>query len=152
MFQPSNFRLMWCQLLMSSISAKPIGSQWFKVLLEFLVFTCIFYFHKMMKFYIAIFSAWISSTSAKHFFSQKHNRSMFDLMKFTFMDLFWLFGFWQESHRFYISIFKKLHIIYQYLLPTSHATFRENFTWCYYQPPLEDLIFGPWERFDYLNF
>ena len=67
-----------------------------------------------MKFYIAIFSAWISSTSAKHFFSQKYNRNIFDLLKFISMDFFWLFGFLQESHWFYTFIFKILHIIYSY--------------------------------------
>ena len=101
---------------MSSISAKPIGSHWFKkVLLAFFsLHLYLIFFHKMMKFYIAIFSAWTSSTSAKHFFSQKYNRNIFDLLKFTSMDFFWLFGFWQESHWFYNSVFKKLHIIYQY--------------------------------------
>ena len=92
----------------SSITAKRIGSHWFKnVLLDF-------FSHKMMKFYIDIFSAWTSSTSAKHFLSQKNKRNVFDLLKFTSMDFFWLFGILQESHWFYTSIFKKLHIIYQY--------------------------------------
>ena len=88
-----------------SISAKPIGSHWFKnVLLE--VFS-----HKNDETLHSHFLAWISSTSAKHFFSQKYYRNIFDLRKFTSMDFF---CFWQESHRFYTSIFKRLHIIYQY--------------------------------------
>ena len=29
------------------------------------------------------------------------------------------------------------------LLPTSHAAFWKNFSWCYYKPPLNDLISGP---------
>ena len=108
-----------------------------KVLLElFSLCLHLFLFPKMMKFYKAIFSAWISTTSAKnhhYFFSQKHNRNIFDLMKCTSMDFFRLFGFWQESHLFYTSFFKKF---YRYnlsiLLPTSHVAFWENFTWCYY--------------------
>ena len=68
----------------------------------------------MRKFYKVIFRAWISSTSAKHFFSQKYNRNTFHLLKFTSMYFFWLFGFWQKSHWFHTSISKKLHIIYQY--------------------------------------
>ena len=91
----------------SNISAKPIYSHWFKNVLAF-------FSHKMMKFYIAIFSAWISSTSVKHCFSQKYHRNIFDLLKFTSRDFFGLFCFWHESHWFYNSIFKKLHIIYQY--------------------------------------
>ena len=85
---------------------------------SFLIFIGIyfffFFFHKMMKFYIVIFSAWISSTSTKPFFSQKYNRNIFHLLKFIFMDFFWLLSFWQEFHWFYISIFKKLQTIYQY--------------------------------------
>ena len=82
---------------------KPIRSHWFKrVLLEFFsLYLYLFLFHKMMEFYKAIFSAWISSTSAKHFFSQKYNRNIFDLLKFTCVDFFRLFGFWQESHWIY---------------------------------------------------
>ena len=76
-----------------------------------------------MKFYIAIFSAWISSTSAKYFFSQKYNRNIFDLLKFTSMDIFWLFGFWQEPNWFYASIFKN------YILFINIAT---NFSCCFY--------------------
>ena len=95
----------------------PIGSHWFKkVLLElFNLHLYLFFFHKMMKFYKAIFSAWISSTSVKHFFSQKYNRNIFDLLKCTSMDFFRLFRFWQESHWFYTSFLKKnyIHIIYQ---------------------------------------
>ena len=41
-------------------------------------------------------------------------RNIIDLLKFTSVDFFWLFDFWQESHWFYTSIFKKLHVIYQY--------------------------------------
>ena len=112
-----NFRLIWCQFLMSSISAKPRGSHWFKkVLLEFSsLHLCLFFFHKTMKFYIAIFSAWISSSSVKHFFPQKYNRNVFDLLKFTSMDFFltvWLLTGIPLILYFYF--FKKLHIIYQY--------------------------------------
>ena len=116
MFQASSVRLIWCQILMSSISPKPIRSHWFtRVLLElFSLHLYLFFFHKIMKFYIPIFYAWISSTSAKDFFSQIFKRNIFDLLKFTSMDFFWLFGFWQESHWLYNSVFKKLHIIYQY--------------------------------------
>ena len=105
---------------------------------SFVDFICIYFLHKMMKFFIVIFSAWISSTSTKHFFSQKYNRNIIHLLKFIFMDFFWLLGFWQEFHWFYISIFKKLQIIY---------AFRKNFIWWYYQPPLEDIIFGSWENY-----
>ena len=96
------------QLLRSSISAKSIGSHWFeKVLLEVFI-------HKNDEILHSHFLAWISSTSPKHIFSQKYNRNIFDLLKFTSMDFSLLFGFWQESHWFYTSVVKKLHIIYQY--------------------------------------
>ena len=103
-----------------------------------------------MKFYIAIFSAWISSTSAKYFFSQKYNRNIFDLLNL----LLWIFSdclAFDRNPTDFMPLFLKIIYYLSILLPTSHAAFMENFTWCYCQPPLEDLIFGSWERFDYLN-
>ena len=54
----------------------------------------------------------------------------------------------------YISFLKKIIYIWfinSVLLPTSYAAFWKNFTWCFYYPPLDELIFGSWERLDYLN-
>ena len=78
----------------------------------------LFLFPKMMKFYKAIFSAWISTTSAKnhhYFFSQKHNRNIFDQMKCTSMDFFRLLAF-DRNPTYFIPLFLKnfIDIIYQY--------------------------------------
>ena len=106
---------------------KPVGSHWFKKFcVSCLVFTSIYsFFIKWWKYYKAIFSTWISSTSAKLFFSQKYSWNIFDVLKCTSMDFFRLFGFWQESHRFYTSFFLKKLYIYNLsiLLPTSHTAF-----------------------------
>ena len=109
----TNANFWWAVFLQNAC----VSTDFRKCCWSFLVFIGIyffFFFHKMMKFYIVIFSAWISSTSTKPFFSQKYNRNIFHLLKFIFMDFFWLLSFWQEFHWFYISIFKKLQTIYQY--------------------------------------
>ena len=51
---------------------KPIDSHWFKnvLLVLFSLQLCLFSFHKMMKFYKEICSAWISRASAESIFSQ----------------------------------------------------------------------------------
>ena len=103
---------------------KPIGSQWFKkVLLEFLVFNGIYsFFIKWWNSTKPFFFSWISSTSVKPFFSQKYSRNIYDLLNFTSMDFFWLFGFWQESHWFYTSFLRKAYNL-SIFLTTSHAVF-----------------------------
>ena len=86
------------------------------------------FFHKVMKFYIAIFSARKSSTSAKHFFSQKCNRNIFTEIYFYgfFLTVWILTGIPLILYLYFYKITYYLSI----LLPTSHAAFRENFTWC----------------------
>ena len=61
-----------------------------------------------MKFFKAISSAWISSTSPKPFSLQKYNKDIFDLLKCTSMDFFRLFGFSQESHWILYLFLKKI--------------------------------------------
>ena len=75
----------------------------------------------------------------------QYNKNIFGLLECT--DFFRVFDFWWESHFFYISFLKNLHILYQYCYLLL-ILLNLNLT-CYYQPPFEGSIFESWERFDY---
>ena len=80
------------------ILRKPIDSHWFKNLLLELVsiLLCLFFYHKMMKFYRDFCSVWTSLTSVELFYSHRltsyvsenYKRNIFDLLKYTSMDFF----------------------------------------------------------------
>ena len=100
---------------------------------------------KMMKFHQAIFSAWISRTSVKLFSSQKYNRNMFYLLKYTSVDFFRLFGLWEESHWLYTSFLKK--IIYN----LSICCFLEDFHLVLLLATIWRSNLWVLRKFDYLN-
>ena len=64
---PYNTYTQFCFLPDSS--QKTIDSHWFKIFcLSCLIFSCVYFFHKMMKFYKEICFVWINRTSAENFF------------------------------------------------------------------------------------
>ena len=119
---------------------KPIGSHWFKkVLIELLSLS---FFIKWWKSTQPFFFCVNKKYFCQSFFLTKVQHIQFFLIYWNV--LLWIFSdclaFGKNPTEFYIYLFFK-KIIYTYiyiqfiiivLLPTSHAAFWKNFTWCYY--------------------
>ena len=79
---------------------KPTYSHWFKnvLLALFSLQLCLFFFHKMMKFYKEICSAWISRASAKSIFSpdwrHRCRKNTTEISSIYWNVLLWIFSNW----------------------------------------------------------
>ena len=120
--------------------------------LSFLVFSCVFFFHKMMKLYEAICATLIRRNIAELFYSQtdvkcvvKMRQKYLDiLMKCTYMDFSDCLVFYGNPNDF-TPLLKKITNNLSVWLPTFHSVFLKEFTLlgrCYYQRPFEDLTFA----------